>query len=176
MAIYKKPQLRRRNWPPGRRVWRIVMGISTAAHRRRINVEVSLYSTFKISSYLSVFVISFANNEHHTFCIPKFNSMSFKPFNVLTTNAVDLQRLLTSKQITSIQIVQQYFDQIDRHEPFLNALISPAPRNKVLRVAAALDEERSNGSVRSPFHGIPIVLKVSINRNSICTPRNLQGQ
>ncbi|EGR47116.1 amidase [Trichoderma reesei QM6a] len=85
--------------------------------------------------------------------------MSFKPFNVLTTNAVDLQRLLTSKQITSIQIVQQYFDQIDRHEPFLNALISPAPRNKVLRVAAALDEERSNGSVRSPFHGIPIVLK-----------------
>ncbi|TFB01466.1 hypothetical protein CCMA1212_006409 [Trichoderma ghanense] len=80
-------------------------------------------------------------------------------FNVLTTNAVDLQRLLASKQITSVQIVQQYFDQIDRHESFLNALLSPAPRDKVLRVAAALDEERSNGSVRSPFHGIPIVLK-----------------
>ncbi|KAL7805666.1 amidase signature domain-containing protein [Trichoderma aethiopicum] len=80
-------------------------------------------------------------------------------FNVLTTNAVDLQRLLANKQITSVQIVRQYFDQIDRHEPFLNAFISPAPRDKVLRVAAALDEERSNGSVRSAFHGIPIVLK-----------------
>ncbi|KAK1243303.1 hypothetical protein MKX07_003931 [Trichoderma sp. CBMAI-0711] len=85
--------------------------------------------------------------------------MSVTPSNVLTTNAVDLQRLLISKQITSVQIVQQYFDQIDRHEHFLNALISPAPRDKVLRVAAALDEERSNGSVRSSFHGVPIVLK-----------------
>ncbi|PTB63049.1 amidase [Trichoderma citrinoviride] len=85
--------------------------------------------------------------------------MSSTIFDVLTTNAVDLQRLLTNKQTTSVQIVQHYFDQIDRHEPFLNALISPAPRDKVLRVAAALDEERSNGSVRSAFHGIPIVLK-----------------
>ncbi|RFU80727.1 amidase [Trichoderma arundinaceum] len=87
--------------------------------------------------------------------------MGSSPFNVLTTNAVDLQRLLGEKQITSVQIVQQYFEQIDRHEPVLNALISRAPRDKVLRAAAALDEERSNGKVRSAFHGIPIVLKDS---------------
>ncbi|KAL7784150.1 amidase signature domain-containing protein [Trichoderma ceciliae] len=82
-------------------------------------------------------------------------------FNVLTTNAVDLQRLLAENQLTSVQIVQQYFEQIDRHEPALNALISLAPRDMVLRAAAVLDEERSNGSVRSAFHGIPIVLKDS---------------
>ncbi|KAL6831996.1 amidase signature domain-containing protein [Trichoderma camerunense] len=87
--------------------------------------------------------------------------MSNSPFNVLTTNAVDLQRLLADNQITSVQIVQQCFDQINRHEPALNALISPAPRDKVLRAAAALDEERSNGSIRGAFHGIPIVLKDS---------------
>ncbi|KAL7941016.1 amidase signature domain-containing protein [Trichoderma barbatum] len=85
--------------------------------------------------------------------------MPSSPFDVLTTNAVDLQRLLADNQTTSVQIIQQYFEQIDRHEPVLNALISPAPRDKVLRVAAALDEERSSGSVRSAFHGIPIVLK-----------------
>ncbi|KAL7930155.1 amidase signature domain-containing protein [Trichoderma chlorosporum] len=88
--------------------------------------------------------------------------MPSAPFHdVLTTNAVDLQRLLADNQTTSVQIVQQYFEQIDRHEPVLNALISQAPRDKVLRIAAALDEERSNGNVRSAFHGIPIVLKDS---------------
>ncbi|KAL6790448.1 amidase signature domain-containing protein [Trichoderma sp. SZMC 28013] len=87
--------------------------------------------------------------------------MPNSPFNALTTNAVDLQRLLADNKLTSVQIVQQCFDQIDRHESALNALISPAPRDKVLRAAAALDEERSNGSVRGAFHGIPIVLKDS---------------
>lgn len=93
--------------------------------------------------------------------------MSNSPFNVLTSNAVDLQRLLADNKITSVQIVQQCFDQIDRHEPALNALISPAPRDKVLRAAAALDEERSNGSIRGAFHGIPIVLKVCLFQQMI---------
>ncbi|RAK97892.1 amidase signature enzyme [Aspergillus ibericus CBS 121593] len=82
-------------------------------------------------------------------------------FNVLTTNAVDLQQLLNKNQITSTQVIQEYFAQIDRHEPTLNALISPAPRAKVLEIATALDEERQNGHIRSPFHGIPIILKDS---------------
>jgi amidase len=93
--------------------------------------------------------------------------MSSSSFNVLTTNAVDLQRLLEENKLTSVDIVQQYFEQIDRHEPTLNALISPAPRDKVLRAATALDEERRNGKVRSAFHGIPIVLKVSIGINEL---------
>lgn len=91
--------------------------------------------------------------------------MSSSSFNVLTANAVDLQRLLAENKLTSVEIVQQYFEQIDRHEPILNALISAAPRNKVLSAAAALDKERRNGKIRSAFHGIPIVLKVGIITN-----------
>ncbi|PWI69362.1 hypothetical protein PCL_01009 [Purpureocillium lilacinum] len=80
-------------------------------------------------------------------------------FNVLNTNAVDLQQSLSENKLTSVEVVQQYFAQIDRHESELNAFISPAPRDKVLRVAKALDEERQNGQLRSALHGIPIVLK-----------------
>ncbi|KAJ5122759.1 Amidase [Penicillium atrosanguineum] len=47
-------------------------------------------------------------------------------FNVLTTNAVDLQQLLEKNMTTSAQIVEEYLAQIDRYEPALNALISPA--------------------------------------------------
>lgn len=95
--------------------------------------------------------------------------MSSSSFNVLTTNAVDLQRLLAENKLTSVEIVQQYFEQIDRHEPVLNALTSAAPRDKVLSAAAVLDEERRNGKIRSAFHGIPIVLKVGrvTNEHSI---------
>ncbi|KAE8380867.1 amidase signature enzyme [Aspergillus bertholletiae] len=82
-------------------------------------------------------------------------------FSVLTTNAVDLQRLLEENKTTSAQIVEEYLAQIDRYEPALNALISPAPRNKILGIAKARDEERQKGQIRGPFHGIPIVLKDS---------------
>ncbi|GAM36146.1 hypothetical protein TCE0_018r05007 [Talaromyces pinophilus] len=82
-------------------------------------------------------------------------------FDVLTTTAVDLQQFLTQQKLTSVQILESYFAQIDRHEPLLNALISPAPRDKLLTIAAALDAERKTSGPRSPFHGIPIVLKDS---------------
>ncbi|KAK3682983.1 amidase signature domain-containing protein [Podospora appendiculata] len=80
-------------------------------------------------------------------------------FDVLVTGATDLVCLLQTENITSVQIVEQYLRQIEHHESFLNAFISVAPRDKVLRAAAALDEERQGGRLRSPLHGIPIVLK-----------------
>ncbi|KAK3941448.1 Glutamyl-tRNA amidotransferase subunit A, mitochondrial [Diplogelasinospora grovesii] len=76
-------------------------------------------------------------------------------FDVLVTNAVDL----FEHKITSVQIVLAYFAQIDRHESSHNAVISLAPRDNVLRVAASLDLERQQGNVRSQLHGIPIVLR-----------------
>ncbi|KAK3317045.1 amidase signature domain-containing protein [Apodospora peruviana] len=82
-----------------------------------------------------------------------------RKFDVLVTNASDLQLLLESKQITSLEIVNEYLAQIDRHEAALNAFISIAPRDRLLEIARGLDDERLQGRTRSPLHGIPIVLK-----------------
>lgn len=79
----------------------------------------------------------------------------------LGSTASDLQRLLQGNQITSVQIVEQYFAQIDRYDTRLKAFISLAPRHSVLRIATLLDKERKQGNTRSPLHGIPIALKVS---------------
>jgi amidase len=84
-------------------------------------------------------------------------------FDPLTTTAVDLQHMLQTKQITSVEIVEQYLDQIGSHEPTLNALISIAPGESLRRIAASLDDERLQGRIRGPLHGIPIVLKVHWN-------------
>jgi amidase len=83
-------------------------------------------------------------------------------FDPLTTRAVELQQLLQDGKITSVEIVQQYLKQIDRHEHVLNSFISIAPRDRLLRAAASLDEERLRGASRGALHGIPIVLKVNI--------------
>lgn len=98
--------------------------------------------------------------SHTDFSINIIANMSSTSFNVLSTNAVDLQAQLVENKITSVQILREYFAQIDRHEPTLNALISSAPRENVIGIAASLDEERQQGRIRSPLHGIPIILKV----------------
>ncbi|KAJ2996750.1 hypothetical protein NUW58_g878 [Xylaria curta] len=94
---------------------------------------------------------------------PKFRAnadgMTLSYFNPLVTTTADLRRMLDSQQITSVQIVEQYLEQIDRYEPVLNALASIAPRDSLRRIAESLDDERRDGRVRSPLHGIPIVLK-----------------
>ncbi len=80
-------------------------------------------------------------------------------FDLLATNAVDLQRLLEAGKISSVQIVLQYLSQIERHDRKFRAFISVAPRQRLIDIASARDEERRQGYSRGPFHGIPIVLK-----------------
>ena len=87
---------------------------------------------------------------------------AFPAFDVLSTTASDLQSLLTNRKITSVQIVEEYLQQIEKHNHAgakLNAIISTAERGIVLAQAAALDEERKYGSLRGPLHGIPIIVK-----------------
>ena len=86
-------------------------------------------------------------------------------FNPIITTANELKQLLDSGKLTSIDIIDVYLKQIEDHNHNglkLNALISVAPRDVLLATAERLDRERSNGGIRSPLHGIPIVVKDSI--------------
>jgi amidase len=80
---------------------------------------------------------------------------------LLTATATDLQRLLEAGKTTSVELVQAYLAQIERHEPELHAFISVAPRHLLLAAAADRDAERRQGRPRGPLHGIPVVLKDS---------------
>jgi hypothetical protein len=78
----------------------------------------------------------------------------------LTATASDLQQLLTAKEVRSVDLVEGYFDHIHKHNGYLKALITHPPRSWLLETAKRLDDERSAGQVRGPFHGIPVLLKV----------------
>lgn len=51
-------------------------------------------------------------------------------------------------------------NEVNHQGPVLNAIIEMNP--SALAQAAALDAERANGTIRSPLHGIPILLKDNI--------------
>ncbi|UKZ74712.1 hypothetical protein TrVFT333_002382 [Trichoderma virens FT-333] len=83
----------------------------------------------------------------------------------LTTTAEELQELLTSGSLTSLDLVNIYLGQIEQHDKNglkLNAIISTAPQHIVAEQARLLDAERATGSIRGPLHGIPVVVKDNV--------------
>lgn len=83
---------------------------------------------------------------------------------LLALTAIELERLLSNASLTSRELVQACLKQIEKHNHqglCLNAIISVAPRELLYGLAEELDAERAAGKIRSPLHGIPVILKVS---------------
>lgn len=90
-----------------------------------------------------------------------------KPFDLLTSTISDVQRHFERGDLSSATLVELVLDQIERHNKAglnLCAVISVAPRDKLLQQAETLDKERENGQTRSGLHGIPCLLKVNVLR------------
>jgi amidase len=82
--------------------------------------------------------------------------------NELTIN--DLQKKMQSGDYTSEAITQLYLDRIDaidKKGPRLNAVIELNP--DALPIAKTMDQERKEGKLRGPMHGIPILIKDNID-------------
>jgi amidase len=75
-----------------------------------------------------------------------------------------LQDLMTSGEVTSVDLVQFFLERIeaiDRHGPVLRSVLETNPEAEA--IARALDEERARGGARGPLHGIPVLLKDNID-------------
>ena len=83
---------------------------------------------------------------------------------VVELGVADAQRALEHRDYTSRDLTQAYLDRIatiDRSGPTLNSIIEL--NAAALDDADRLDTERSQGRVRGPLHGIPILLKDNID-------------
>jgi amidase len=75
-----------------------------------------------------------------------------------------LQALMSSGELSAVELVQFYLDRIerlDRNGPKLNSVIEINP--EALEIAAGLDAERRAKGPRGPMHGIPVILKANID-------------
>ena len=76
----------------------------------------------------------------------------------------DLQQKMQSGEYTSRAITELYLqriEEIDHNGPTLRSVIEVNP--DALAIAEALDQERREGKVRGPLHGIPILIKDNID-------------
>ncbi len=85
-------------------------------------------------------------------------------FEIEEISADQLRQAMNEGRLTSAELTKAYLEriaQIDKSGPALNAVIELNP--DAIAVATALDEERKSGKVRSPLHGIPVLLKDNID-------------
>ncbi len=85
-----------------------------------------------------------------------------RPGNVLEQADVStLQAAMSEGSLTAVAITEHYLARIAQLDPQLHAVLEVNP--EALSIAAALDAERAAGTVRSPLHGIPVLLKDNID-------------
>ena len=86
----------------------------------------------------------------------------FTTIDLMDATIAGLQEEMTAGRVTSEQLTQMYIDRIEAYDAKLklNSVIFINP--DALSDAAQLDRERSEGTVRGPLHGIPIIVKANI--------------
>ena len=82
-------------------------------------------------------------------------------FDVFTADVKLLQNRLANGSLQSIDLVEAYLAQILKHDSYLHAMLYIAPEASLVQTAKLLDQERAAGMLRSPLHGIPIIIKVT---------------
>ena len=86
------------------------------------------------------------------------------PSNLNEATVAQLQSMMASGQLTSVQLTQYYIDRInglDQNGPGVNSVIELNP--DALSIAASLDAMRAKGKVLGPLHGIPVLVKDNID-------------
>ncbi len=84
-------------------------------------------------------------------------------FELEEATITELQRAMAAGDLSSRGIVRAYIDRIeklDRRGPTLNQVLETNP--DALTLADTLDDERREGRLRGPLHGIPILVKDNI--------------
>jgi aspartyl-tRNA(Asn)/glutamyl-tRNA(Gln) amidotransferase subunit A len=74
------------------------------------------------------------------------------------SDAVDLQRLLAAKKISSLELTRLYLARLEKYGHVYGAVVSIL-HERGLKEARRADRERAAGRVRGPLHGIPYGVK-----------------
>jgi len=82
----------------------------------------------------------------------------------------ELQNQLSTGKLSSRQLVENYLERIqslDKDGPRLNSVIEINPQ--AIEIADQLDQERSEGILHGPLHGIPLIIKDNIDTSDSMT-------
>ena len=78
---------------------------------------------------------------------------------VVFLGAVELSRAIHAKQVSCVEVMNAYLDQIARLNPSVNAIVALQDRESLLKQAAERDAQLAHGESRGPLHGFPQAVK-----------------
>ena len=84
-----------------------------------------------------------------------------EPFDVVEATIPQMQAAMAEGRITARDLVEAHLARIAMYEERVNAVIAVNPN--ALTDAVRLDQERAEGRVRGPLHGIPVALKDNVH-------------
>ena len=139
---------------------------SAAADRSFLNIyNMNRRNFLKNSSAAGVSVAALSLIACNEQPAPKFETKVDEDSFELNEITVDeLQQKMKSGEYSSVAITKLYLDRItkiDKEGPKLNSVIEINP--DAIAIATAMDEERKNGKLRGPLHGIPVLIKDNID-------------
>ncbi|MGD1065534.1 MAG: amidase family protein, partial [Vulcanimicrobiaceae bacterium] len=74
------------------------------------------------------------------------------------SEVAELQRLLTAKRLSSLELTNLYLARLERYGPVYNGVVTIL-HERARREARRADRERARGTMRGPLHGIPYGVK-----------------
>ena len=74
-------------------------------------------------------------------------------------SALALSKAIHSKQMSCREVMQAFFNQIEKHNPASNAIVSLAPQEAILAQADERDAQMSRGQTMGWMHGLPQAVK-----------------
>jgi len=72
----------------------------------------------------------------------------------------ELQAKMKSGELTAVKLVEMYTARINELDPKIHSVLEINP--DAMAIAAQMDKERKRGKMRSPLHGIPVLIKDNI--------------
>jgi amidase len=89
------------------------------------------------------------------------NAANPADFELNEITIANLQSKMASGEMTSAGICRLYLKRIEAIDPLLKAVIEINP--DAFQIAEKLDDERKEGRIRGPLHGIPVLIKDNID-------------
>lgn len=93
----------------------------------------------------------------------------FTTIDLMDATVSEMQDAMAAGNLTSERLTQMYIDRIEAYDKSLDLNSMLAINPSALEDARKLDEERAEGKVRGPLHGIPVVVKANIDVEGMAT-------
>ena len=89
--------------------------------------------------------------------------------NLVWRSARDLVSDMATGALSAVEVMNAFYDQIEKHNPQINAIVNLIDRDAALRLAGSADAKRQARAPAGPLHGLPLAVKDLVDAKGFAT-------